>query len=126
MNNESTLYELLGDERLLSLLRTFYNKVFASPVIGPLFNQTDRETILDKQYCFLTQFLGGPPRYNEKYGVPKMRLRHSPHRITPAHRDEWLKLMKESIETLDWDPKFKEALYSCFPRVADHMVNSPA
>jgi hemoglobin len=124
MNQETTLYALLGDDRLNQLLRTFYDKVFQSPVIGPLFNRTDRETIQDKQFCFLTQFLGGPPRYNEKYGVPKMKLRHLPHQITPAHRDEWLKLMKESIEMLDWDPRYKEALYNCFPKVADHMVSS--
>jgi len=124
MNEAKTLYELLGDERLQRLLRTFYDKVFTSEIIGPLFNQTEKEVILDKQYCFLTQFLGGPPRYNEKYGTPKMRLRHMPHAITPAGRDEWLRLMKESIDTLDWDPSLKTALYNCFPQVANHMVHT--
>ena len=124
MNDRQTLYEQLGDERLLQLLRTFYDKVFESPVIGPLFNHTQKEVILDKQFCFLTQFLGGPPLYNEKYGPPRMRLRHMPHRITPEARDEWLRIMKASIDTLDWDAKLKEALYNCFPQVADHMVNS--
>lgn len=123
METSKSLYELLGDERLLELLRNFYNKVFDSPVIGPLFNQTEKSTIMDKQFCFLTQFLGGPPRYNEKYGIPKMRLRHMPHEITEKGRDEWLRLMKESIEQLDWDRHLKVALYNCFPQVADHMVN---
>ncbi|MBI3135850.1 MAG: globin [Bacteroidetes bacterium] len=124
MKEHQTLYELLGDQRLLQLLNTFYNKAFSSPVIGPLFNHTQKEVILDKQYCFLTQFLGGPPRYNEKYGVPRMRARHLPHAITPEGRDEWLRIMKESIETLDWDPQLKTALYNCFPQVANHMVNT--
>jgi len=124
MNSTKTLYEKLGDDRLLQLLRTFYGKVFESPVIGPLFNKTNKDEILDKQFCFLTQFLGGPPRYNEKYGPPKMRLRHMPHKITAEARDEWLKLMKESIATLDWDEDLKTALYNCFPNVAEHMRNS--
>lgn len=123
-NSSKTLYELLGDDRLLQLLQTFYGKVFTSPVIGPLFNRTEKDVILDKQFCFLTQFLGGPPRYNEKYGTPKMRLRHLPHKINAEARDEWLRLMKESIDSLDWDSDLKIALYNCFPKVAEHMRNA--
>jgi hemoglobin len=124
MQDQPTLYDRLGDQRLQQLLNAFYDKVFASEIIGPLFNHTQKAVILDKQYCFLTQFLGGPPRYNEKYGTPKMRLRHMPHKITPEARDEWLRIMKESIDTLDWEPELKTALYNCFPQVANHMVNS--
>lgn len=124
MKSSESLYQQLGDERLHLLLTKFYEKVFESEVIGPLFKQTEKELILDKQFCFLTQFLGGPPRYNEKYGVPKMRLRHLPHKIDVTARDEWLKLMKESIDTLDWDEHLKTALYNCFPQVANHMVSA--
>lgn len=114
----------MGDENLKKLLDTFYDKVFQSDIIGPLFNQTDKETIKDKQFRFLTQFLGGPPRYNEKYGHPRMRMRHSPHKITSEGKEEWLRLMKESIEMLDITDNLKTALYNCFPNVAQHMVNS--
>lgn len=124
MNEHKTIYEQLGDERLIKLLRSFYDKVFASEVIGPLFSHSAKETIIDKQFCFLTQFLGGPPRYNEKYGHPSMRKRHLPHKIDIAARDEWLKLMKASIDELDWDERMKEVLYNCFPMTANHMVNS--
>lgn len=119
-----TIYEKLGDERLLLLLRTFYDKVFESEIIGPLFKHSDKELVLDKQYCFLTQFLGGPMRFNEKYGFPKMRQRHMAHKIDETAKNEWLKLMKESIDTLDCDQNFKDVLYSCFPATAAHMVNS--
>ncbi|MBD3638662.1 MAG: globin [Crocinitomicaceae bacterium] len=124
MDRLPTIYEKLGDKRLQQLLDAFYDRVFESEIIGPLFNKTDKLTIKDKQYCFLTQFLGGPPRYNEKYGSPKMRMRHLPHKIDAAARDEWLRLMKEAIETLDWDENYKTALYNCFPKLANHMVNS--
>lgn len=119
-----TMYEKLGDERLQKLVDAFYERVFASEIIGPLFNQTEKDIIKDKQFCFLTQYLGGPLRYFEKYGNPKMRMRHLPHKIDQAARDEWLKLMKEAIYTLDWDEKNKEALYNCFPTLASHMMNS--
>ena len=123
MKETQTLYEKLGDQRLKQLLDTFYDKVFNSAIIGPLFNKTEKAVIKDKQFCFLTQFLGGPPRYLEKYGQPKMRMRHLPHPIGEKERDEWLKLMSESIQSLDWDESNKASLYNCFPAVASHMMN---
>ncbi|MEX1001544.1 MAG: globin [Crocinitomicaceae bacterium] len=118
-----TIYEKLGDERLKQLVDAFYERVFQSEVIGPLFNQTDKDVIKDKQFCFLTQFLGGPQRYFEKYGNPKMRMRHLPHPIDETAKNEWLRLMKEAINTLDWDEDNKEILYNCFPTLASHMQN---
>ena len=124
MNIPKTLYEQIGDERLHEIVDRFYASVFASPVIGPLFNQTAAEAIKDKQFCFLTQFLGGPPRYNEKYGPPMMRRRHLPHRIDETAKNEWLSLMKSAIYATDLAPDLQAALFSCFPQVAQHMVNS--
>jgi len=123
MEHSKTLYERLGDIQLQLLLNSFYAKVFKSPILGPLFNHTDAETIIDKQFCFLTQFLGGPARYNLKYGPPKMRKRHLPHAIDNNAKDEWLKLMFDSIQELEITADLKTALYNCFPLVAQHMVN---
>lgn len=118
------MYERLGDERLVQLLNTFYDKVFVSEILGPLFAHSDKKEVKHKQFCFLTQFLGGPPRYNQMYGAPRMRMRHMPHRIDETAKNEWLKLMKESIQTLEWEEELKEALYNCFPMLANHMKNT--
>ncbi|WP_027417998.1 globin domain-containing protein [Crocinitomix catalasitica] len=118
-----TLYTAIGDENLKLLVEAFYDRVFKSAIISPLFNKTDAQTIKEKQLYFLTQFLGGPQRYHEKYGHPRMRMKHMPHKIDNAAKDEWLKLMKEAIETLPIDDELKVALYNCFPKVAAHMVN---
>lgn len=119
----NTLYEILGEHNLKQLVNEFYARVFTSEKIGPLF-QNDQEEIKEKQFMFLTQFLGGPQLYTEKHGHPKMRMRHLPHRITAEAKEEWLRCMKEAIETLHVHPEFKRALYDCFPPVAQHMVNS--
>ena len=122
-SGQPTLYELLGDDRLSQLIEEFYSRVQKSEIISHLFAGSDIELVKEKQYCFLSQFLGGPPRYIEKFGHPKMRMRHLPHRIDEAAKVEWLKLMKEAIGTLNWDEHLKEALYNCFPTVANHMQN---
>lgn len=119
-----TIYAKLGDKELQKLIDEFYNRVFESPVIGGLFANSIKEEVKDKQFSFLTQFLGGPPRYIEKYGNPMMRRRHLPHRITNEAKEEWLKLMHEAIQTLSIDDDLKNALYQCFPKLAEHMVNS--
>lgn len=119
-----TMYEKVGDERLMLIVERFYNQVFENEIIGPLFAKSEKNLVMDKQYCFLTQFLGGPLRYFEKYGNPKMRLRHAPHKIDERAKDEWLRLMKNAIFSLDWDEENKTTLYNCFPTLAAHMMNS--
>jgi len=119
-----SFYETLGEERLTELLDRFYDKVFSSEIISDLFQNTPKKEIKSKQKLFLTQFLGGPPAYTETIGPPKMRQRHMTHQITDQAKNEWLRCMKEAISELDWDKSNKDALYSCFPKLAQHMVNS--
>lgn len=119
-----TMYEKVGDERLTLIIDHFYENVFKNEIIGPLFAKSDKDLVKDKQFCFLTQFLGGPLRYFEKYGNPKMRMRHLPHKIDERAKDEWLRLMKNAIDSLDWDQENKTTLYNCFPTLAAHMMNS--
>lgn len=119
-----SFYDKLGENRLNQLLDTFYDKVFESDKIRHLFQQTPKDEIKLKQKLFLTQFLGGAPLYSERFGPPQMRKRHIPHEITEEAKEEWLRCMRESINTLDWDKDLKDTLYNIFPRVAQHMVNS--
>lgn len=118
-----TLFEKIGETRLRLIVNTFYSKVFESAIISGLF-QTDKELIKQKQYEFLTQFLGGPQLYSQKYGHPKMRMRHLPHAIDDTAKTEWLKCMNEAIhEVISDDEELANALYQCFPPIAQHMVN---
>ena len=124
MNHDQTvtLYDKIGDEKLRLLVETFYSLVQQNEILSPLF-KGDFITIKDKQYCFLTQFLGGPMRYTEKYGVPKMRMRHLPHAIDQRAKEEWLKCMRKAIDSIELEEHLGNALYNCFPAVAAHMVN---
>jgi hemoglobin len=118
-----TLYQRLGQERLLALVNHFYDRVFVSEKIGPLFINSDKELVKRKQFLFLSQFLGGPDVYSQEFGHPRMRMRHLPHPIDESAMVEWLRCMKEAIWQLDMDEELKMDLYACFPKVAAHMVN---
>lgn len=118
----NSLYSKIGPVRLRQLVDAFYERVFENEKLSPLF-KTDKSVIRDKQYKFLTQFLGGPQLYTMEYGHPKMRMRHLPHVIDSEAKDEWLKCMKEAIQSMDFEDGLDDALYNCFPAVAAHMQN---
>ncbi|MFA7273165.1 MAG: globin [Crocinitomicaceae bacterium] len=119
----ANLYIEIGPIRLRELVNRFYDEVFSNDKIGFLFANSSRETIEEKQYLFLSQFLGGPNLYSEQYGHPKMRMRHLPHAITEEAKNEWLNCMHRSIQALDMDEELKIRLYQVFPNLAAHMVN---
>ncbi|XOV68992.1 MAG: globin [Fluviicola sp.] len=118
-----SIYSKIGPQQLRAIVDTFYDLVFDSEIIGHLF-QTDKSLIRDKQYQFLTQFLGGPHLYSDSYGHPRMRMRHLPHAIDQAAMEEWLRCMKTAIYQHVEDEQLAKELYDCFPRLAQHMVNS--
>lgn len=117
-----TIYAKIGPVKLRELIDTFYDIVFFDSEIAHLFN-TDKSLIRDKQYQFLTQYLGGPQLYTAEYGNPKMRARHLPHAIGEKEKNEWLRCMRKAIDEMNFEKDFADALYNCFPQVAQHMVN---
>ena len=120
---EKTIYQKLGAENLQLLVDNFYDLVQDNDLLSPLF-KGDFDSIRKKQFMFLSQFLGGPQLYTIAFGHPRMRMRHMPHKVKIEAKDEWLKCMKQCINQLDIDDNFKDVLYNCFPKVAEHMVNS--
>jgi hemoglobin len=47
---------------------------------------------------FLVGRFGGPPRYMERRGHPRLRMRHMPFVIDEAARDRWVLLMNRALE----------------------------
>lgn len=121
MENES-LYYRLGKENLDLLVERFYDLVFVNDQIAHLF-KNDKEDIKGKQRLFLSQFLGGPALYSEKYGHPQMRARHMPHPITETDAIAWLHCMSQAIGSLPISEELKDELFMRFPSTAMFMVN---
>ena len=118
-----TLYSKIGPTKLRLLVDTFYDDVLNDSKIAHLFG-SETTQIRDKQFMFLTQFLGGPMLYSQEYGQPKMKIRHLAHVIGEPEKDEWLSCMRSAIDKMDFPKDLGDALYNCFPKVAQHMVNS--
>lgn len=121
MENEA-LYYRLGKEQLDLLVERFYDLVFVNDQIAHLF-KNDKEEIKGKQRLFLSQFLGGPALYSEKFGHPQMRARHMPHPITETDAIAWLHCMSQAIGSLTIPEELKDELFARFPSTAMFMVN---
>lgn len=123
MEEATTLYEKIGGaDRVRALVEAFYPRVQAHPLLKPIFPE-DIRPVMEKQYLFLTQFLGGPPLYTEKYGHPMLRARHLPFPITPARAEAWLDCMSRAMDEVGITGQERELFFSRLVIAAHHMVN---
>ncbi|MDQ6420312.1 globin [Paenibacillus sp. LHD-117] len=124
MNRNISLYEAIGEaEGLRSIVESFYPKVQAHPLLGPLFPE-DINPVMDKQFLFLSQFFGGPSLYSDQYGHPMMRARHLPFPITPRHAAAWLGCMRRALEETGLAPELQAAIIERLSGPAYHFVNT--
>ena len=72
---------------------------------------------------FLSGWSGGPQLYIEKFGHPRLRMRHMPFAIGAVERDQWLWCMNKAVDESGLDPRVVELLKSRFGEVADFMRN---
>lgn len=105
------------------IVEAFYPKVRAHPLLGPLFPE-DIRPVMEKQFMFLSQFLGGPRLYSEQYGHPMMRARHLPFPITRERADAWLDCMRRALDEVGLAPDLKALLMERLSGPAYHFVNT--
>ena len=72
---------------------------------------------------FLIFRFGGPSRYLEQRGHPRLRMRHFPFPITQAARNRWLQLMTAAINEADLPPEAGALLLSFFDGTATFLIN---
>ena len=124
MNPEGqTLYERVGgDATFRRLVDSFYARVEQDPLLRPIFPD-ELEAGKEHQFLFLTQYWGGPARYEEQRGHPRLRMRHAPFRIDQAARDAWLRHMLAAVDEVGIDEPMRTQLSAYFERGATFMIN---
>ncbi len=122
-DTNETFYEMIGGSETLSrLVDTFYDLVKKHPDLAPIFPDDLTDT-KEKQYMFLTQFLGGPSLYSDRHGHPMLRARHMPFPITPKRAEAWLSCMSEAMDQTGIAGPIREAIFERLKLTAYHMVN---
>lgn len=120
--SDSPYEKIGGAETIDALVDAFYDKVSAHPDLSPIFPDDLTET-RRKQKQFLTQFLGGPPLYNEEHGHPRLRARHLQFPIGPTQANAWLSCMDEAMDNIQLPSPWREGIFERLTLTAHHMVN---
>ena len=121
-----SLYELMGGEvGLRSLVNRFYDLLDSSPEAAQLrsLHPKSLKQSREKFFMFLTGWSGGPQLYVEKYGHPRLRMRHLLFSIGFIERDQWLWCMNKALDESQFDPHVVEYLKARFAETADFLRN---
>lgn len=125
-NFQLSLYEMLGGEQgLRSLVNRFYDIMDSSPEATRIrsFHARSLKQSREKLFMFLSGWSGGPQLYVQKFGHPRLRMRHMPFAIGSVERDQWLWCMNKALDEGGYDPRVVEFLKVRFAEVADFMRN---
>ena len=124
MSSYASLYEALGGADVIrDVVARFYPKVHAHPLLAPLFPE-NIDPVMEKQYLFLTQFLGGPSLFSDTYGHPMMRARHLPFPITPERAAAWLECMSAALAETSIPESLQKLTIERLSGPAKHFVNT--
>jgi hemoglobin len=72
---------------------------------------------------FLVGRFGGPMRYVEQRGHPRLRMRHMPFAIDQRARDRWIVLMNQALDEAALPADVTSLLREFFDQVATFMIN---
>lgn len=123
--NESELYSAIGEDGFTRLIAAFYRQVPGDDVLGPMYPSADLAGAEQRLRDFLIGRFGGPPRYIEQRGHPRLRARHMPFTIDRRASERWLLLMDRAVEEVALPDDVVAVLHPFFVAVAAMMINSP-
>lgn len=123
MIDETEVYARIGEDGFARLVRSFYAQVPDDEILGPMYagrNLADAEARLRD---FLVGRFGGPMRYVERRGHPRLRMRHAPFAIDQVARDRWMALMTRALDQAALPPEADAVLRPFLDATATFMIN---
>ena len=122
----ATPYEWLGGEaKVHELVERFYDLMDIEPGYADL-RAAHGSTLADarqKLFWFLCGWLGGPDHYIERFGHPRLRMRHMPFSIGVLERDQWVACMDQAMGETGVPAPLRDRLRQSFFQTADWMRN---
>jgi hemoglobin len=124
----ATPYEWIGGEaKVHALVERFYDLMDLEPKYAQLRAAHGTELTRARQHLFwfLSGWLGGPQHYTDRFGHPRLKMRHMPFKIGIAERDQWLACMDQAMGEVGVDETLRARLRDSFFQTADWMRNTP-
>jgi hemoglobin len=101
-----------GESGIQQLVDVFFNRMGTDPRFRTIYamHPDDKAVSRDKLSRFLCGWLGGPKRFQAKYGPISLPAAHQHLAVTEAERDQWLTCMGESVDEQPFQSDFKRYL----------------
>ncbi len=123
--DEGDVYAAVGEDGFERLVAAFYRQVPGDDLLGPMYPADDLAGAEQRLRDFLVGRFGGPPRYIEQRGHPRLRMRHAPFAVSPAARDRWMALMTRALDEVRLPADADALLRDFLGQVATMMINQP-
>ena len=120
---EEQIFDTIGEDGFSRLIRAFYAQVPTDPILGPMYPSDDLAGAEERLRDFLIGRFGGPPRYIEQRGHPRLRMRHMPFAIDQAARNQWVTLMDRALDEVKFPDDVTLLLREFFHGVATGLRN---
>lgn len=128
MSEGTSLFEALdGEAGIRALVDAFYDRMAREPAYAVIRGLHPQELggSRDKLFWFLCGWTGGPQHFQERFGHPRLKMRHFPFAIGIAERDQWLHCMAGALLQCRVDEALAGVLMQHFAGTADWMRNRP-
>jgi hemoglobin len=125
MISEGEIYQQIGEEGFARLAAAFYKQVPTDDILGPMYPAEDMHGAEERLRDFLVGRFGGPQRYMEQRGHPRLRMRHMPYKLDQAARDRWVQLMERALDEAQLPKESHDLLCAFFHHMASFLMNSP-
>jgi hemoglobin len=120
---EQDVYSAVGDEGITRVVAAFYRRVPADDVLGPMYPPEDLEGAEQRLRDFLIYRFGGPQRYIEQRGHPRLRARHGRFQIDVRARDRWMLLMTEALAEAELPADVANVMGTFLDSIATFLIN---
>jgi hemoglobin len=121
--DDENIYSSIGEEGFARLVAAFYRQVPQDDILGRMYPEHDRQGAEQRLRDFLIYRFGGPQRYIEERGHPRLRARHLPFHIDQAARDRWMQLMDKAIVEAALPAEAEGLLRAFFEQISAFMIN---
>jgi len=122
---ESDVYQAVGEDGFRRLIAAFYRQIPGDSILGPMYPADDLAGAEERLRDFLIFRFGGPGRYIETRGHPRLRMRHNPFPITEAARNRWVEIMTRALEEAALPEEPAAILREFFSSTATFLRNRP-
>jgi len=122
-NKDATYQAVGGEQGVAALVDCFYDIMSTKSHYQSIYDwHPDDRLARDKLARFLCGWMGGPRRYQEKYGTINIPQVHAHLPITTIEKDQWLDCMQEALEKQPYPSSLKKYLLEQLTIPANHVL----